>query len=320
MNWITFLDYRLRAFWRSKKIKKEGLLKYANSVSDYIGHDVLDAEKINIYISEKINGKMPFMAARFGSTELLNMRGVEFPAKGESTTRKYFNQLCNWSGFFPQDFSLLKPFVELERQSASEIDIIAIWFHAFEDYYIKKFMKKDVKCTYLLNFEPWSAPECPWSAALKGKKVLVVHPFAETIQSQYTNREKIFPGTNILPEFELKTLKAVQTLAGNKDDRFATWFEALDWMYQEALKIDFDIAIIGCGAYGMPLAAKIKQAGKQAIHLAGATQLLFGIRGKRWDTDPAFEYVRRWYNNAWVYPGLQDRIQNESKVENACYW
>ena len=49
------------------------------------------------------------------------------------------------------------------------------------------------------------------------------------------------------------------------------------------MKIDFDVAIIGCGAYGFPLAAKLKQAGKQAIHLAGATQLLFGIKGKRWE-------------------------------------
>ena len=45
----------------------------------------------------------------------------------------------------------------------------------------------------------------------------------------------------------------------------------------------FDVAIIGCGAYGMPLAAMLKQAGKQAIHLGGATQLLFGIKGKRWE-------------------------------------
>lgn len=320
MNWITFINYRSRAYWRKYRIKKQGLLPYANSVTDYANHNILNADEINQYIGENIRSGKLFMAARFGSTELLNMRGYEFPVKGEESTKKYFEQLCEWSGFFPDDYSLLKDFVELEKQSASEIDVMAIWFHPFEDYYIKKLMSPELKCTYLLNFEPWSAPTCPWSAALKGKKVLVIHPFTETIRSQYQKREKIFPGTDILPEFDLKTLKAVQTLAGNKDDRFSTWFEALEWMYQEAMKIDFDVAIIGCGAYGLPLAAKIKKAGKQAIHLAGATQLLFGIRGKRWDTDPAFEYVRKWYNEAWVYPGQQDKIQNGNKVENACYW
>lgn len=314
------LEYRFKAYLRTLKIKHEGLLVYANRISSYANHNVLNADMINQEIEKYILDKAPFMVSRFGSTELLNLRGYEFPIKGKAATEKYFEQLCQWSGFFPQKYELLKDFVELEIESLAYVDIMAIWFQAFEDYYIKEFVKSDVKCTYLLNLEPWNAPACPWSAALKGKKVLVIHPFSETIRSQYQKREKIFPGTDILPEFELKTLKAVQTLAGNKDDRFSTWFEALEWMYQEAMKIDFDVAIIGCGAYGMPLAAKIKKAGKQAIHLAGATQLLFGIRGKRWDTDPAFEYVRKWYNDAWVYPGQQDKIQNGNKVENACYW
>ena len=91
-------------------------------------------------------------------------------------------------------------------------------------------------------------------------------------------------------------------------------------MYQEAMKTDFDIAIIGCGAYGLPLAAKIKKAGKQAIHLAGATQLMFGIKGKRWEENEAFAYVRKWFNESWVYPAEEDIIQNANRVENGCYW
>ena len=115
------------------------------------------------------------------------------------------------------------------------------------------------------------------------KKVLVIHPFEKSIQEQYKKRVMIFPNSQILPEFELKTLKAVQTLCGEQDERFETWFDALDYMYEQALNIDFDVAIIGCGAYGMPLASKLKNAGKQAIHLGGATQLLFGIKGYRWE-------------------------------------
>ena len=86
-------------------------------------------------------------------------------------------------------------------------------------------------------------------------------------------------------------------------------------------KIDFDIAIIGCGAYGFPLAAKLKQAGKQAVHLGGATQLMFGIKGKRWEEDyNGYEYIRKWFNDAWVYPSEQDKPQNADTVEGGCYW
>lgn len=77
--------------------------------------------------------------------------------------------------------------------------------------------------------------------------------------------------------------KSVQTMCFNKDERFSDWFEALDFMYHEAMAKDFDVAIIGCGAYGFPLAAKLKRAGKIAIHLGGVTQLLFGIKGRRWE-------------------------------------
>ena len=46
-------------------------------------------------------------------------------------------------------------------------------------------------------------------------------------------------------------------------------------MYEECKQIDFDVAIIGCGDYGLPLAEKLKSHGKQVIHLGGATQLMF---------------------------------------------
>ena len=320
MNIFGFIYYRMKGFIRQYCIKKKGLLKFAYGIKHYANRPVDNAEEINKILFDKITSNEPFMAARFGSTELLNMRSFDFPVKGKYSPEFHFNHLCEWSGFFPAEYSLLGDFVDCMKNSANQIDVLAVWFHPFEDYYVKKLMSKDIHCTYLLNFEPWNDTNIHWSAALKGKKVLVIHPFAETIKQQYQKRSMLFPGTDILPEFELRTLRAVQTLAGTKDDRFSTWFEALDWMYQEAMKIDFDIAIIGCGAYGMPLAAKIKQAGKQAIHLAGATQLLFGIRGKRWDTDPAFEYVRKWYNDAWVYPGEQDKIIGGNKVEGGCYW
>lgn len=88
-------------------------------------------------------------------------------------------------------------------------------------------------------------------------------------------------------------------------------------MYQKAMEIDFDIAIVGCGAYGFPLAAKIKAAGKQVIHMGGVTQVLFGIKGRRWVENPRSELK---FNDAWVYPMSSETPQNNKVVENGCYW
>ena len=130
----------------------------------------------------------------------------------------------------------------------------------------------------------------------------------------------MFPGTSILPEFDLRTLTAVQTIAGERDDRFETWFDALEWMEEEALNIDFDVAIIGCGAYGLPLSARLKEAGKQTIHLGGAVQILFGIKGKRWVEEDRFQYVRDWFNDSWVFPQEKDIPRRAKEVEGGIYW
>ena len=88
-------------------------------------------------------------------------------------------------------------------------------------------------------------------------------------------------------------------------------------MEQEALNLDFDVAILGCGAYGFPLAARFKRAGKKAIHLGGATQIFFGIKGKRWDDMPFFSEM---YNDAWVRPLSSETPTKAKSVEDGCYW
>lgn len=306
MNKLTAIRYRMISKVREYRISKIGSAKrYSDSISKYAGHTILSSNDANKYIYDNLMNNKPFLAGRFGSTELLNIRSFDFGGFiGQKYDRAFhFNHLCEWSGFFPNDIKLLPRFVDEMKTACKELDFLAVWFQPFEDYYIKKIMKPELKISYLLDFEPW-ADDFHWSAALEGKKVLVIHPFENTIRNQYRNRDLLFPNTDILPKFELKTLRAVQTLAGTVDPRFSTWFDALEWMYEEAMKIDFNIAIVGCGAYGLPLAARLKQSGKQAIHLAGATQLLFGIKGKRWEANEAFAYVREWFNESWIWIGF----------------
>ncbi len=81
--------------------------------------------------------------------------------------------------------------------------------------------------------------------------------------------------------------------------------------------ISFDIAIIGCGAYGLPLAAYVKKIGKKTIHIGGATQLLFGIKGNRWETDGVSS---KFMNDFWVNPLPSEYPENFLNVEQGCYW
>ncbi len=166
------------------------------------------------------------------------------------------------------------------------------------------------------DLEPYYHNE-PWSIALKGKKVLVVYPFEDSIKNQYAIHNKLFANKDILPDFELITFKPVQSIAGNKPDKFETWFEALEFMKDKISDIDFDIAIIGAGAYGLPLAAHVKRIGKKAIQLGGATQILFGIKGIRWESIPLISVL---FNEHWINPLPAERPDGYKKIENGCYW
>lgn len=152
---------------------------------------------------------------------------------------------------------------------------------------------------------------------MEGKKVVVIHPFVETIASQYEKRQLLFKDETVLPHFaSLHFIKAVQSIGGNQTN-YSDWFKALEYMENELDKLDYDIVLIGCGAYGFNLAAYAKRQGKIAIHLAGWTQMLFGIYGNRWKDDPRYS---PFINEYWVRPSLGETPKNATKIENACYW
>ena len=148
--------------------------------------------------------------------------------------------------------------------------------------------------------------------------MLVIHPFEESIRKQYSRRTVLFQNEKVLPPFDLLTLKAVQSLGSIHDrSRFQNWFEALNWMEEKVNSLTFDIALIGCGAYGLPLAAHVKRMGKKAVHLGGATQILFGIKGARWEGIPE---ISKLFNEYWIRPAEEEKPDNYKQIEGGSYW
>ena len=307
---IGYLKYLVKDLYRGFYFR---LFHKRVTQRTYAGKAVLSISEGNALLKEKILSGSPYMVTRYGANELyLTLDAIV----RKQISQFHLQRMNTCAGFFPTTDEITFKFGALMVESSDFVDMAALYYAKGEEYMLKKYAK-DVVPVHNRAIEPWYTPDAPWTAALKGKRVLVIHPFDQTIRSQYARREKLFPGTDILPEFELCTLKAVQTIAGQKDERFETWFDALDYMYKEALKIDFDVAILGCGAYGLPLAAKLKKAGKQAVHLGGATQLLFGIKGARWDNMP---HIAKLYNECWVRPSDADKPRDAQKVEGGCYW
>lgn len=237
------------------------------------------------------------------------------------------DSLYNNAGVFPNTQQMAERFAIRFLEDIPEIDLL-VAIHYTEKFMPVSPLIPKIQFETILPF----FVEKPWTRILKGKRVLVIHPFEQTIKHQYAKRKLLFDNPDILPDFELITIKAVQTIAGNKSG-FDDWFEALRYMENQVDKINFDIALIGCGAYGLPLAAHIKRNGGKAVHIGGGVQLLFGILGKRWveeypkmspwpyrpDTCINIDYTPL-FNEHWCYPLMEDTPQNTQKVEDSCYW
>ena len=318
LNNILFAETILKSkYIRDHYLAKNGLEKTIERFNQVGNKKIYSAIDVHKVIFDSICSGKPLMVGRYGSIELLctAKENLKISYKKESSLQI----LCNNAGFFPNDKKYLKEFADLYISSSQYSDVQGVWYLPFEDYAVKKWLPDSVVLTEIRYLEPWFSSQ-PWTKALEGKDVLVIHPLVNTIENQYRiNKHNLFENPDLLPEFNLITVKAVQTIAGTKDDRFPTWFDALEYMFNEAMKHNFDIALIGCGAYGYPLAAKIKAAGKQAIHMGGVLQAMFGIKGKRWEEDPN-PIVRNLYNDYWVRPDKSDVPPENKRVENGCYW
>jgi hypothetical protein len=98
-----------------------------------------------------------------------------------------------------------------------------------------------------------------------------------------------------------------------------SWVENLSHMEESMIASKSDVVIIGAGAYGLPLGAKAKSHGMSAVVLGGSTQLLFGIKGRRWENDRQY---RQLFNDYWVRPSEDERPPGFASLEikGGAYW
>jgi hypothetical protein len=306
-------DYFVLSFIKLAKIRIGFKKKQTGKVN---GCRILTPQEANDLMFKALSGDAPVFIGRNGGTESNYIRTNEMIKMGliNNFTKSVMIDGKDHSGIFPAEPEFSRHFAETYAKSIGNADITVYWGHILtEDFLLKKFVRNAVLIPSRA-LEPF-AFEHPWTLALKNKKVLVVHPFEDDIIYQYANREKIFKNPDMLPEFKLLTLKAVQTLADSTSG-FSDWFEALDFMFDQIKQRDFDIAIIGCGAYSMPLASMIKDMGKKAIVLGGMTQLLFGIKGSRWERSRPD--IVEMYNNYWIRSN--ERPVGSERVEGNAYW
>ncbi len=300
-------------FWKNVPwVLAQRLTKKRRSIKRFCGHDGISLSQSNEELKKALSSSAPFCAIRFGAVEISCLNNAEKITLGKKKTFKESVRysMKNNAGFFPTDDQSLKDYSSALLPLLSEVDILGVSGVHMENYFYQEYAKQASPILYE-GMEPLRGD---WVSLLAGKKVLVVSPFVNDVAAQYKKKEKLFGQDGPLPSFELLLLKAPMTF-GDATPNKATFFEELEELKSQMKKMDFDVALIGAGAYGNFLAIEAKRMGKQAIQTGGATPTLFGIYAKRWENRP---HVKKWINAEWIRPS--ERPQGLEKIEEGAYW
>jgi len=222
------------------------------------------------------------------------------------------------AGVFPQTESARINFCQELEKAVKNSDLLAAWNGGLSDFE-RRFIKSrspDCLLADLCSLEPYYSG-IPWTKFLKDKKVLVISPFTDSIKLQFGRKNLVWEN-NFLPDFELITLHHPTSKAiSQEENNYNSWLEMVGDFKEKMNNISFDIALIGTGASSLPLASHAKSLGKKAIHLGGPLQILFGVKGGRWEDN---KVMNIFFNNYWIRPSKSEIPTGYKQIEGGCYW
>jgi hypothetical protein len=231
-------------------------------------------------------------------------------------------------GVFPTDSEFLNVFAKFYTNHVRQIDILGV-FQVIQEYtIIHENDLANLFIPYLYTEPDRSIPSDESNCYLQyfnGKKLLFISPFADLLkfranketfeQVWYKIQKKWFyPSCISSLEIPYSYVNSFQTHSS-----FNSSIDLFDSICSKISKIDFDVAFIGAGALGLPIASYIKNQGKIGISLGGHLQVLFGVRGSRWDRDA--NWTSNYMNEFWIEMPEKYHPANKSILtDNGAYW
>jgi hypothetical protein len=290
--------------------------------------------KLYEYISKKIDNNQNFIIPR--------VAGIE-------TQDAIFTMLLSLPQYNDQQSQILDA---LENHKFRMKNNAGIMISSFDSHikYSKLFLESFQECEIFLNWAPFDCvyQSCftsmkileelykskdtvysevldiyhyiyaiPWTFALKGKRILMVSNFAESIEEKINVRKEIY-GIDLFPDCEIITIRPPQTQGSEESEEFDIelnkFTEKLD-----KIKDNYDIALVSCGGYGNLVCSHIYKSGKSAIYVGGVLQMYWGILGNRWFENRP-DVIRLFLNKHWSRGKDSEKPRDHKTIEGSCYW
>jgi hypothetical protein len=282
-------------------------------------------------VAAALRGRTGFAAGKLGPSELfcLSQPLVRSTVKEPHRLRAYEVALGRQgetqTGTFPRDPGFYLRYFDAFAGHMRSLDFLGLFGFPKEQAVLRHYRIANRVMDFRDQEPDRSVPDDPRACYLPhfaGKRLLLVSPFALLLKSR-ANRETFEAvwaktGKRWFHPRAVEALvvpygwsKPVQAQHGDS-------FRLLEHLYRQMERSEFDVALIGAGAMGIPLASYAKSLGRAAIVLGGHLQVLFGVLGKRWRESE--EWQRNYINSAWIDPPPEYVPTEEVLVDDGAYW
>jgi len=230
------------------------------------------------------------------------------------------------SGIFPASSDFLARFIPWHAGHIATVDTLGLFRYPLE-HEIFAHYGFAAKPIYYGDMQPdRSVPvrnEQCYLGTLAGKKLLIVAPFAELLRARATAAtfEAVWSnsGRRWFAPCSVAAIEFPYGFATCDHGGFATCIDLFDDIARRMDRSDYDVALIGAGCLGIPLAAHAKKTGRVGLSLGGHLQVMFGVIGKRWREDKAWQ--RKHINAAWIdMPEIYHPPGKEFLADGGAYW
>jgi hypothetical protein len=296
-----------------------------------LGRRLISAGRFAELIGAALDRGEGFAAGKLGNSErdvlaqALVMERETDALRVRAFERALVTKVSRTAGIFPLDPEFYRRFGELYAEQVRRLDCIGVdvtrlratlevlFFHGIEGEVIDYLDQEPDRST------PNDQARC-WLPHLRGRRVLLVSSFAELLRRRATRAtfEAVWAKTG-KPWFHPADVGAVEFpygFAPATQARFPTALDLLDDITARIAEREFDVAIIGAGGLGIPIASFVKGLGRVGISLGGAIQPLFGVSGRRWNERE--DWRRDYFNDAWIDMPPEYRPDPAETFEN--YW
>ena len=295
-------------------------------MTDSFQSELDDFKTLQTFILTKQKNGEPFFIGRLSGNETRFAGDI---IAGNPASPDLFRNMLYGAGISFDDTSDVDLYIHLYDIAVSHCDMLGVWngnMRMQAANYYKRLATEYAKIPQIAAqaLEPYyymDSIHYQFPKIFENKRVLIISSHRETVKGQLEKRSALFHKPIFADSTKFLVYKPPQQNGGSHDGQ--SWSIHMDKMKNDLHDIkhkvfNFDIALVSCGGFGMPISDYIFSELKTSVmYVGGALQIYFGIMGQRWTMN---DRINRHVNGGWVRPMDKDKPKNPNLCENNCYW